>query len=119
MNGPVMKMRIWLSIVLLAWSAGGAQGPRLTDPEVARKLGISVQQVHSLRAGFNLSNEDLAGMAAIQLQALLWDVSHPGIDKHAEEQNFRALHMMDEHGHIPPAGLINALEHRRHMRTEA
>src|SRR5262245_6789350 len=37
----------------------------------------------------------------------------PGFDKHAEEQKFRALRMMDEDGQIPADGLWRALEHRR------
>src|SRR6266699_604485 len=98
---------------LLMLSVLSARGDKLTSPEIATKLGMSVQQVQSLCARFDLTKEDLLGLPGISLQLMLWDLEHPGIDKHAEEEKFRALRMMDEHGRVPPDGLARALEHRR------
>ncbi len=103
---------------LVAWCAL-AQGGTVPDPAVAAKLGLNVQQLHDLRARFDLSNDGLLALTAIQLQTMLLDLEHPGIDKHAEEQKFRALRMMDEHGRIPPDGLLRALEHRRHVSVDS
>src|SRR2546426_46452 len=93
------RRRGFLSLVgLLLSLAAHTQAATLTDPNIASKLGITVQQLHSLRAAFNLSNDQLLRLSAIPLRTMLEEISHPGIDKHAEEQKFRALKMMDEHG---------------------
>jgi PKD repeat protein len=107
-----------LGFLLLVPAVAGNPAPKLTDPVVATKLAITVQQLHSLRAKYEVSNETLLEMPPFQLRIMLWEVDHPGIDKHAEEQKFRALRMMDEHGRVPPAGLLRAMEHRRHAEIE-
>src|SRR3989442_15495139 len=120
MSGVAWRMGRFLAVMgfLVVFEAGAQVGGQ-PDPAVAEKIGVSVQQLHGLRARFDLSNDDLLQLSAIQLQTMLWDLEHPGIDKHAEEQKFRALRMMDEHGRIPPDGLLRALEHRRHVGVDA
>lgn len=91
-----------------------------TDPDVARQLGITVQQLHGLRDQYSLTNDELLNLSGNQLQILLTDLQHPGYQRHQREYEFRALKMMDEHGHIPPDGLIRALEHtHRHIKTDS
>src|SRR5436190_23775554 len=118
-NTPRTGRVVLLTGFLIVWGfsvlASPSQGPKLTDPVVAAKLSLSVQQLHSLRARFDLSNGDILALPPIQIQRMLWEAEHPGFDKHAEEMKFRALRMMDEHGRIPPDGLLRALEHRRHV----
>src|SRR5215831_5444988 len=101
--------------VLSTLSAWSAQNGKLTDPEIAAKLGLSVQQVHSLRSAFDLTNDGLLALTPTQLQELTRDLDHPGIEKHIKEEEFRVLRMMDEHGKIPPDGLMHALEQRKHV----
>jgi PKD repeat protein len=97
----------------------GARAAQLTDPAVAQQLGITVPQLHQLRDQYGLSNDVLLAIRPDQLQILLSDAARPGFDRHAEEQKFQMLKMMDEHGHIPPDGLIHALEQRgRHIKTD-
>ncbi|MGH7969862.1 MAG: hypothetical protein ACREIC_14150, partial [Limisphaerales bacterium] len=104
---------VTLSVIVLGLSAGAqSQTP---DPRVAEKLGVTVQQLHSLRAQFSLTNEQLLGLSQIQLQLMLEDLDHPGVAKHQGYQNFQMLRMRDEHGQIPPDGLMQALDHRRQV----
>src|ERR1043165_1502876 len=105
-------------VILLCFAVLSNASPPTNDPAVATKLGITVQQVHSLRAAFDLTTADLLALSPVQLQTMLFDLSHPGFEKHAEEQKFRALQIMNEHGHIPPDGLLRAIEHRHHMQEE-
>src|SRR5712671_5978668 len=109
--------RFALLLMLLCITAHAAPPDerKWTDPRVAEKLGITVQQLHSLRDHFGISNESLLSISRQNLQPLLFEVEHPGFDKHREEQRFRALRLLDEHGAIPPKGLLNALEHRKHL----
>jgi PKD repeat protein len=108
---------IWLSLAAL--SVSGA-APSITDPEVARQLGVTVQQLHGLRDQYALTNDQLLNLPANQLQILVADLLPPNYQQHQREHEFRALKMMDEHGHIPPDGLQRALEHsHRHIRTES
>lgn len=96
-----------------------AAAPSLMDPDVARQLGITVPQLHGLQDQYGLSNDVLLNLANDQLQILLMDLQHPGYQRHRQEHEFRALKMMDEHGHIPPDGLIRALEQtHRHIKTD-
>jgi photosystem II stability/assembly factor-like uncharacterized protein len=112
-----MQIR-WFSLfagIILAFQAGAAQHQTLNDPQLAHKVGITVQQLHSLRAASGLSDDQILALTTLQLQAYLQDITgHPGVDKHAAQQNFTALRMMDEHGQVPPDGLLRAIEHRRH-----
>src|SRR5215831_15335564 len=91
-----------------------AAAPPMTDPEVARQLGVTVQQLHGLRDQYALTNDELLNLPADQLLILVTDLQHPGLRNHEREHEFRALKMMDEHGHIPPDGLIRALEQAHH-----
>jgi len=112
------RFLLFLLMVMTALNSRAAQDS-LNDPQVARQLEVSVPQLHSLRDQYNLTNDQLLNMPAGQFQVLVTDLSHPGFRRHVEEQNFRALKMMDEHGHIPPDGLLRALEHRHHhVKTE-
>jgi PKD repeat protein len=101
--------------ILFTLPAWCAQNGKLTDPDIAAKLGLSVQQVHSLRAAFDLTGDGLLALTPAQLQELTRDLEHPGIEKHIKEADFRVLRMMDEHGKIPPDGLMHALEQRKHV----
>jgi len=116
-DGTSVRHRITRRVLpvvgLLMLSLLSAEAGKLTEPDLAAKLGISVQQVQSLRARFELTTDELLGLSAVSRQLMLLDVEHPGIDKHAEEERFRALRLMDEHGRVPPEGLLRALEHRR------
>src|ERR1043166_686 len=114
-TGRVVRLGVFLIVWGFGVLASPLQGPKLTDPLVAAKLSLSVQQLHSLRARFDISNDGLLALSPIQIQRMLEEVEHPGFDKHAEELKFRALRMMDEHGRIPPDGLLRALEHRRQV----
>jgi hypothetical protein len=58
-------------------------------------------------------------MPAMQLQELLWETDHPGVDLHAATQQFRALRTMNEQGRIPPDGLMRAQDHRKRMETDS
>src|SRR5215472_2583982 len=90
---------IWLSFTALTMSAAQSS---LTDPDVARLLGVTVQQLHGLRDQYALTDDELLNLPADQLLILVTDLEHPGFRKHEQEHEFRALKMMDEHGHIPP-----------------
>ena len=114
-NMNTIKRFLALTGVVAVCHAGAEE--KLTDPALANKLGITVQQLHSLRATFNLSDQQLSSLPHVQLQEILWDLGHPGVDKHAEEQRFRGLLMMDEHGHIPPDGLMKAIQQRHEVPT--
>jgi photosystem II stability/assembly factor-like uncharacterized protein len=127
-----MKISAWrarrsLSVISLLISvlvcaqmyAAPPAGQKLTDPVVAQKLAVSVQQLHDLRARFDLSNDQVLAMPPAQLQTLLWQVTHPDIDLHAEAIKFHALRMRDEHGRIPPDGLVKAIEQRKLMGTDS
>src|SRR5438128_42408 len=99
--------------------AGQAATTRIPDPVIADKVHITVQQLHSLRARFDLDNEQVLALAPVQLQLMLFEIEHPGIDLHAEEQNFRALHLKDENGHIAANALAHAMnEHRRNQHRD-
>ncbi len=111
---PRLGVVVSLAIVF-AFSASQAQNSKLNDPEIGRKLGLSVQQVHSLRAAFDLTDDGLLSLSAAKIQELIRDLEHPGIEKHIRDEEFRVLRMMDEHGKIPPDGLMQALEHRKHV----
>src|ERR1043166_3048949 len=93
-------LRVWIFLFFVTISAFAAQSDKLMDPEVARKLGVSVQQVHSLRAALNLSNEQLLDVSPLDLQETLRDLGHPGWEKHGDDVEFRTLRMMDEHGKV-------------------
>ena len=85
-------------------SAAQSQNDKINDSDIATKLGIKVQQVHSLRAAFNLSTQELIDLTQAQLAELLRDLEHPGIEKqgaHMEEQLER---MRDEHGGFHQTG---------------
>ena len=116
-----MKCR-WPAAVLLLLFVLNAEAadprPKLTDPQVAAKLRITVQELHRLRSEYGFDNTSLLGLPRFQLQLMLREMEHPGWDKHAAEEEFRALRMMDEHGRIPPDGLLRALEHRRRNQEE-
>jgi PKD repeat protein/photosystem II stability/assembly factor-like uncharacterized protein len=118
MNGLAMRLgaALWLcGLVVFSSFSSQAGSAKLTDPELAAKLGIKVQTLHSLRIAFELTNEQLLSVSSFQLDAMLEGLSHPGFQKHAEEENFKVLRMMDEHGKIPPDGLLRALEHRKQI----
>src|SRR6516165_7739356 len=102
-----MRIRfIFFALIALCFAALNisAADPSLTDPEVARRLGVTVQQLHGLRDQYALTNDELLNLPADQLLILVTDLEHPGFRKHEREHEFRALKMMDEHGHIPPDG---------------
>jgi PKD repeat protein len=114
------QVSLWVGVVVslalfFIISTACAQNSKLNDPEIARKLGLSVQQVHNLRAAFQLDDDGLLNLSAAQIQELVRDLEHPGIEKHIRDEDFRVLRMMDEHGKIPPDGLMQALEHRKHV----
>jgi photosystem II stability/assembly factor-like uncharacterized protein len=109
------SLPVLLVVGFLAFPLWADNNNKLTDPQIATKLGISVQQVHSLRNAFNLGNDELLNLSVGQLSDLLRDLDHPGFAKHQDEEDFRVLRMMDEHGKIPPDGLMRALEHRKHV----
>src|SRR5215469_15561813 len=59
-------------------------GIKLTPPQLAARLGVSVQQIQSLQATYSLTDDQLLGLTQIQLQLYLQDLSkHPGVDRHA------------------------------------
>ena len=64
---------------------------------------------------FLIENQSAVSQSPSSLQIRPSDgpASKTEFDRHAEEQKFRALRMMDENGQIPPDGLWLALEHRR------
>jgi hypothetical protein len=101
-----------LGLVLAVTQVYAAQLP---ISRVAIKLGISVQQLQAVEAKFNLTDDQVLGLSRTQLQLMLEDLDHPGVAKHQGWENFQMLKMRDEHGQIPPDGLMKALEHRRHM----
>ena len=109
---------VFLCFFLMTIVGAVADPSKLTDPVVAEQLGITVQQLHSIRNRWNLTNEQALTLSKYVLHEMLYEITHPGWDKHREEQEFRALKMMDEHGKIPPAGLLRAIEHRKHMEEE-
>ena len=113
----IHRALILILILVLALLCRPARGnsPNITDPVLAAKLGLTVQQIHTIESSLGWTDADLLAMSPVQLQTIAFDLDHPGIDKHLEALKFRALKMMDEHGKIPPAGLLHALEQRRHM----
>jgi uncharacterized protein (TIGR02597 family) len=88
---------------------------KIPDSQLATKLSISIRQLHTLRASYNLTDDQLLGLTPVQLQQIVSDDPHPGIDKHRAEMEYRLQRMVDEHGHIPEHALENALEHRKHL----
>lgn len=112
-------LRITSSMLSLAVTGFSLFGAQLTDPQIAAKLGVSVQQLHSLEAAFGLSDDALLALASYQLQLMLEDLNHPGMARKQAQQQFQLLRMMDEHGHIPPDGLMRALEQRKHVEINA
>jgi hypothetical protein len=62
---PILSVvGLFISVLVCAQVyAAPPAGKKLTDPVVAQKLGVSVQQLHSLRARFDLSNEYMANLA--------------------------------------------------------
>jgi hypothetical protein len=103
-------------LILPVWlDTDTARAAQVPQPQLAAKLGISVRQLQSIEARFNLSDGQLLGLPAYQLQLMLEDLEHPGVAKHQAEQSFQMLKLRDEHGQVPPDGLMRALEHRRHV----
>jgi PKD repeat protein len=106
----ITKCNLLLLLLSLALPCSAASNAEKPDPALAHQLGLSVQQLQKLRARYPLSREALLGASEMQIQTMLWDAEHPEIDKHAEEQKFRAQHLKDEHGNIDPRGLARALK---------
>ncbi len=116
---PTMRRFLLSLLFILAVAAAGARADQITDPDLARHLGITVPELRQLREQYGLGDSQLLAMPDDQIQILVSALSRPGFQWHAEAQNFRALKMMDEHGHIPPDGLLRALEQRgRHIKTD-
>src|ERR1041385_117735 len=114
MKGRSLAICRLLALGFLIGNLGAhAAANRLTDPVIANKLHISVQQLHGLRARFDLENDQILALTPIQLQDMLDQLSRPGIDLHAEEQEFRAQRFKDENGHIPMDGLPKAIKEHR------
>src|SRR5437660_9395159 len=92
----------------------------LTDPEIAEKLHITVQELHGLRAEFQLDNYQVLALTRIQLEGMVEGLSRAHADHHAEEAAFRAKKLKDENGDIPVDGLAKALKHHQthHGRPE-
>jgi PKD repeat protein len=120
MKGPFALL--WLPLVPAAlffsdYPASAAS--KHPDPVIASKLHISVQELHSLRARFNLTDDELVAMPGIERDEMLEEISHPGIDMHAAEQEFRTQKLKDENGNIPSDGLAKAMKaHYRHQHPE-
>jgi hypothetical protein len=57
-------------------------------------ISVSVQQLHRLRARFDLSNDQILVMSPAQLQTLQWQVAHPGLDLHTEAIKFPTLNQL-------------------------
>src|SRR5947209_20353824 len=101
-----------LPLLIALCSASTLLAKTLTDPEIATKLHISVQDLHGLRDRFGFTDLQLLKLDPFDLQGLLDQLTRPGIDKHAEELNFRALHLRDENGQIPIDGLSKAMKEK-------
>jgi PKD repeat protein len=113
-----MQPRFYFAAAIVAAAfAGSAQQTKLSDHDVAIHFGITVQQLHGVEGQYGLSNDQLLNLPWGQVQTMASDLDAPGHNKHAEEQYYRALRMMDEHGKIPPDGLMRALEHRHHIKS--
>jgi photosystem II stability/assembly factor-like uncharacterized protein len=107
--------RQWLLMGVLGLMQVAAQSTKLPPPKLAQKLGISVQQVHSLEARFQLTDEQLLALPRVQLQMMLVGLEHPGVAKHEDQQQFQMLRLKNEHGQIPPEGLMHAMTQRMHV----
>lgn len=78
------------------------------DPrEVARKRGLSVEQVDRLQQRRGLTTDAIASIGERTLQRLLLRLEHPNFAR--SRQQFRLLQERDEYGVIPPDGLERAL----------
>jgi hypothetical protein len=102
----------------LSMATDPARAAQAPPSQLAAKLGITVQQLHSLEAQYNLTDEQVLALPRGELNFRLGDLEHPGIAKHQDAQNFQMLKMRDEHGQIPPDGLLNAMAHRSHVGTD-
>ena len=116
---PPSHSALVATFFLVAAFAAQAQTTRITDPVLAVKLGLTVQQIHSLEDALGWTDADLLTVLPTQLQTLAFDLDHPGLDKHMEALKFRALRMMDEHGNVPPDGLMHAIDQRNHVGQDA
>jgi PKD repeat protein len=106
----ILKCNILLLYFALLLPCAAASNDNKPDPALAHQLGLSVQQLQTLRERYPLNREALLAASPMQIQTMLWDAEHPEIDKHAEAQKFHQLHLKDEHGNIDPHGLARALK---------
>src|SRR5436190_742517 len=105
MKGCPLLCCLLLVPVLFATEYNASADVKHPDPVIARKLNLTVQELHSLRERFGLDNDQLLALPRIEFAEMLDEISHPGIDKHAAEQEFQAEKLRDENGQIPPDGL--------------
>ena len=87
----------------------------LSDQELARRLGLPLVEVRSLRESLGLSNAGIAELPKPELERRLEQIRHRSVDRHAEELRFRRLYLQDEHGQIPPDAWMKALAQKKQM----
>src|SRR5215470_1884373 len=106
----ILKCNVLLLFFSLLLPCAAASHDEKPDPALAHQLGLSVQELQTLRERYPLSREALLAASPMQIQTLLWEAKHPEFDKHAEAQKYQAQHLKDEHGNIDPNGLARALK---------
>src|SRR4051812_17493325 len=96
-----------LSLALLCLAPGGRAQEKPTDEAVARKLGITAEQVREIRSRRGMTNQELLDVPAERTGRVLRRMSLP--EPQNERYNFELLAQKNEKGEIPPVAKSRAL----------
>src|SRR5215211_1753655 len=89
----------------------------ISDEELARAKGISVEQVRLLRQSRGSSNETLAYLPDQKLRRALRRLNYPDLPR--ARQAFRAKQARDDAGTIPAGALAQALGQVQTLRARS
>ena len=88
---------------------------KVTDGEVAKKRGLTLDEVRGLHTRFSFTNQEIAQIPQSKLEPALWQIRHPKLDLHAAALKFRRQMLEDEHGEIPTNAWLKAEAQRKQM----
>lgn len=88
----------------------------ISNDELARRKGISVEQVQLLRESRGATNDTLAGLSQPAVRRALRRLNYPDMPR--ARLAFRALQFRDDHGRIPADALGKAVRKLNRLRTK-
>ena len=87
----------------------------VSDQEILRRRGITLEQIQGLRERFGLSIREISRLPESTVQIMLWQLRHPNVDLHAAAIQFRLLKLRDEHRQIPTNAWLKAAQQREQV----